>query len=499
MATKGLTNEELIEKYDQPLTKNEEGMYEFAVYDQESHCIIIKFDKIFNRDSIKQHNIFKIQHKRYYSEGTANSSTKPMLPTICNDINYVMNQNNDSIRSYALFSTKIALKDKKPYELETFKEDVYKFIDDIKVDIVNYVESNYELDLSETNEKINTDLQVTDEMNKIFVESAVAMRIVIPIICDYTLNNKIDGIFYDIFRTIMIKFTQLNEEKNNPLTKLRSVVRSRVEQTKYANKKIWKFISNYTTDMKLICEEFNVQLIESIIPKLDINRSAIKYIDVVLRKKLDFAFTFNFTFEFRPLRNLENDDDTDERDRLNETIFTNRKNEGQLVLNKLTIKQHISQYIYDNDITDDIIDEFKTNVLKNKNLNNIQNYFLFITFGKIFEVNVATEKDRVILLHELIHDLEEDGFIELPKILKSTVENEIDIRNKVGGKKLKSQDGFLKIIKKYEDVVDIIDNDNFIIKMISFKNYRYLDDEDNQIIINPNNYEREVISFILAL
>jgi len=146
-----------------------------------------------------------------------------------------------------------------------------------------------------------------------------------------------------------------------------------------------------------------------------------------------------------------------------------------------------------------ILMNLKKKNLKNKNLNNIQNYFLFITFGKIFEVNIATEADRVILLYELINDLKEQGFSEIPKLLSSTVENQVDIRNKVPAKRLKSQDGFLKIVKKYEPVVDIIENDNFIVKMTSFKNYNYFDENNNPVTFNPNNFEREIISFILSL
>jgi len=496
---KNISTEDLIKLFDTPLEQFEDGTYEYAVFDQNSHSICVKFDKIFNRSDIIQHDIFRIQHKRYYSEGTEKSSTPPMLPTICNDLNYIFNQDNDSLRQYVSFSMKIALKDKKPYSVETFEDDLFNFIDIIREDIVKYVNNNYTLNLNESNDKINIDLQVTDEMNKAFIQSAIGMRIVIPLICNYTANEKIENIFYEIFRTIMIKFSEIDSEGNNPLTKLRSIVRSRVDQTKYANKKIWKFISNYTTDMKIICEQFNVSLIESIIPKLDINRSAIKYIDVVLRRKLEFAFTFNFSYEYRPLRNLENDDDTDERDRLNETIFTSRKNEAALMLNKLTIKQHINQYLKDNDITEEDINELKEKNLKNKKLNNIQNYFLFITFGKIFEVNVATESDRVILLHELINDLTEQGFVDLPKMLSCTVENQIDIRNKVPAKRLKTQDGFKKVLKKYIDVIDIIENDNFVVKMTCFKNYNYFDKDNNPITLNPNNFEREIISFILSL
>lgn len=499
MAGKGLSTEELIKLLDSPIETDENGNQLYAIFNQENHCIYIKFDKIFNRDNLKQHNIFKIQHKRYYSEGTVNSSSKPMLPTICKDINYIMNVNEDAIRRYMFFSISIAMREQKEYELEQFKKDIFEFVDSIKNDVVKYVEDNYELNLTEQNDKINTDLQVTDEMNKVYIESAITMRIVIPIICMYTIYEKINNLFYDIFRNIMVKFCEINKSNNNPLTKLRSIVRSRIEQTKYSNKKIWSFNNTHTVDMKLVCEDFFIQLVESIIPKLDVNRSAIKYIDVVLRKKIEFAFTFNYPVEYKPLRNLENDDDTDERDRLNETIFTSSRNEASLALNKLTIKQHITKYKLNNDITDDDINILKTKNLKNKNINNIQNYFLFIFYGREFAVNIATEKDRLYLLHELINYLTEEGFTELPKILSCTVENEVDIRNKVVGKKLKNQNGFLKIIDKYSDVVDIINNDNFIVKMISFRNYNYFDENNKLVVINPNYFEREIISFILSL
>lgn len=497
MAVKGLSTEELITIFDKPLKKvNDE--FEYVVFNQENHCICIKFDKIFNKPNIKQHNIFRIQHKRYYSEGTQNSSSKPMLPTICSDMNYIFNRNNDSIRKYASIAMLTALKEAKDYNVDKFKKDVYELVDMIKEDVIDYVESNYNLDLSE-GDKINTDLQVTDEMNKVYVESAIAMRFVCPAICNYTLTEKIDNIFYIIFREIMKIFSEANEEGNNPLTKLYSIVRSRVEQTKYANKKIWKFIGNYTNDMKLICDDFDKQLIESIIPKLDVDRSAIKYIDVVLRKKLEFLFTYNFPNDFRPLRSLENDDDTDERDRLNEMIFTSRKNEAALALNKLTIKNHIESYKSENDITDDDIAEFKRVQLKGKNVNNIQKYFLFITYGKMFEVTIASEDDRVALLYELIDNLETEGFTEIAKILGNTVENDIDLRNKVGGKKLRNQTGFLKVLNKYGDVVDIIENDNFIVKMIAFKNHNYFDENNNPVVINPNRFEHEIINFILSI
>jgi len=493
MATKGLTSEELLALFDTPI-KKVDGIYQYAEFHQAAHSIIIKFDKIFKRKDIKQHNIFKIPQKRYYSEG--NATTKAMLPTICSDLNYVFNQDNDSIRAYASFSMKIALKEKKPYPEEKFIEEMQEFINLIKPYIDQYIEENYELKLTEVNEKINTDLQVTDEMNKVFIKSAIAMRIVIPIICEYTIADKNSILFYQIFKKIMNKFS---EDGYNAIPKLMSIIRSRVEQTKYANKKIWKLLLSHTKDVKTLCEEFKASLIETIIPKLDINRSSIKYIDVVLRNKLDFTFTYNFPCDYRPLRNLENDDDTDERDRLNETIFTNKKDEASLILNKLTIERHISQFLIDNSITIDDIKNFKKVYLLDKPLNNIQKYFLFLSYGKEFEVSITNEFERTILLYELIQDLEDLGFHELPTVLASTVENEVEIRNKVSGKKIRDLRKFEKIIKKYNDVEDIIEKDNFIIKIISFRNYTYYDENKETRTINPSIFELECLNYLMSL
>jgi len=496
MATKGLTTNELLELFDEELEQDEEGIYNYVEYNQSAHCICIKFDKIFNRDDIKQHNIFKIQHKRYYSPGTPDSSTKPMLPTICNDINYIFNQDNDAIRMYVVFSMKIALKEKNEYPDDQFKQDIIDFVNHIKPHVDQYVDENYKLELTDNNEKINTDLQVTDGMNKAFIKSAIAMRIVIPIICEYTLNDKVPDLFYLIFREIMKIFSS---DGYQTIPKLMSIIRSRVEQTKYANKKIWKLLLNHTKDVKTLCEEFKVSLIESIIPKLDINRSSIKYIDVVLRKKLEFAFTYNFPCDYRPLRNLENDDDTDERDRLNETIFVNRKNESELAMNKLTIESTIAQCIEESEITEESLKHFKQVVLKSKPLNNIQKYFLFLAYGRKFEVNVSTENERVILLYNLLNKLSNEGFIEIPKILNATVENEVDVRNKVTGKKVKNVYMFEKVLKKYNGVEDILEKDNFIAKCLDFKNYVYHDANDNIISVDSNGFNNEIYRFFQSI
>lgn len=499
MVSKNLSNEEIIKLLDGPLKKSKSsGEYKYATFSQPNHCIYIKFDKMFNREDIKQHNVFRIQYKRYYSEGGNDNKSIPMLPAITDNINTIMNRNNDSQRLYAYIAMKIALKEESEYSEKDFKRDILKLIKMVSKDIVNYIDENYTLNLDANNEKINVDLQVTDEMNKVYIRSAVGCRFVIPLICIYTANNKIDDLFYKLFRSILLIFSKCSTEDTNPLTKLTSIVRSRVESTKYANKKIWKLIGTHTNDMQLVRYKFTINLIEHIIPKLEINKSSIIYIDVVLKRKLTFEFTYNFPYEFKPLRNLENDDDTDERDRLNEIIFTSRKDEASLVLNKLTIKKHISEYINEYGITDKDIDDFKKS-FNGKNINNIQNYFLFIKYGKLFEVKIANEKDRLILLHELITELNEEGFTELPKILSSIVENEIDIRNKVIGKKLKNQSATLKIIKKYQDVIDIIENDNFIAKMASFKSYNYFNSTGNIVEIDSIQYEREICNFLLSL
>lgn len=322
--------EELLDLFDPDIKYDKEkDIYLYVDFSEKGHCIDIKFDKMFNRPDIRQHNIFKIQYRRYYNN----------IENVSKDLNMILNKDNDAARMLVKFNMDMALRDKKEYPVEKFYEDVTNFINEIKDDIIDYVNENYELDLNENRNKINVDLQVTDEMNKVYIESSICMRILLPVICAYTQEIVIDNIFYKIFRLVSKTFGE--EDDLDPLSKLSRIIKSRIYQTKYSDKKIWKFLTNQSKDMELIGFDFYVSIIESIIPKILEDTSSIRYIDVVLKKKLNYAFTFKYGIEYKPLRNLENDDDSDERDRLNEMIFVSRKDEAQLILNKLTIKKYI--------------------------------------------------------------------------------------------------------------------------------------------------------------
>lgn len=486
---KSLPTEELLELFDPEIKYDEENdIFLYVDFSEKGHCLDVKFDQMFNRPDIIQHNIFKIQYRRYYNN----------IENVAKDLNMILNKDNDAARMLVKFNMDMALRDKKEYPIEKFYEDVINFIEEIKSDIIDYVEENYELDLNENKNKINTDLQVTDEMNKVYIESSICMRILLPVICAYTQENTIENIFYKIFRLVAKTFGENDEV--DPLTKLSRIIKSRIYQTKYSDKKIWKFLTNQSKDMELIGFDFYVSIIESIIPKILEDTSSIRYIDVVLKKKLNYAFTFKYGIEYKPLRNLENDDDSDERDRLNEMIFVSRKDEAQLILNKLTIKTYLDNFMEEYDVTENDIELFKKENLHDKNINSIQNYFLLLSYGDKFEMDVTTEQDRVKLLYKLIVDMDEMGFTEIPKMLNAVIKNENIIPPKTRmSSKLKQQSKYLKTLNKYGDVIDIVEKDNFIHKIYDFKNINYIDEFNNDITFNNFKYEREIFDFILAL
>lgn len=483
-----LPTNELLDMFDPEISYDEENeIFKYAESSEKGHCICIKFDKMFDRPDIRQHNIFKIHYRRYYK----------FIQIIADDLNIILNSDNDAARMLVKFNMRMALNDKKPYSEEEFFNDVIDFINEIKDDIKNHVENNYELNLNSNTDKINKDLQITDEMNKIFIESAIGMRVCLPIICVYTQDNPIENIFYKIFRIVTKIF---GGEEFKPLTKLTRIIKSRIWQTKYSNKKIWNFLRNQSKDMELLSLDFYIYLIESIIPKLMENHSSIQYLDVVLRNKIEYAFTFNYNIDFKPVKKLDNDDDSDERDRLNEMLFVSRKDEAQLVLNKLTIEDYIKNFIDEYGIEEKDINDFREENLHNKNINEIQNYFLLLCYGREFEMSVTTEKDRLLLLYKLIIDLQENGFVEIPKMLASSVSDNIVSygRTRVSSK-LKNQRIYLKILNKWGDVIDVIEKDNFIFKILDFKNIIFIDEDGNNIEFDSNKYEREVFQFLLSL
>lgn len=475
-----------------------ENLINYTDYDDKKNFIIIKFDDIFDRKNISHHNKYEIKLRKFYN----------MLPLISNDVNIILNNYieysikllNFKIRTRKYFNEKFYLNEAENLSEDELKELDKTFIKNISeiykdpklIEIIDeYIESTYTISLdSIITKKINIDLQVTDKVNKSILKSAMMIRVITPIICDY-LDNAVSynkrSIFFKI-NTDIIKI--FSDGKENVLNKLEKIVSSRIYQTRYSDTVIWNYYKLLSIDINSLILEIYNNIIDSIICKIMPNQSSIKYLDVVIRKKISYKFQINFPISYKSLKRGQDDDEIDDKDKMEIIMFNSEIDEGNQLINLNTIKQICKKYNFQ----ESEIKNFEINILKNKNLNEIQNYFVQLYFGNKFNYTYCNYSQKVILLMGLIKELTEKGFNYIIKLLQSTINRDTFYisKRKISNKVLNSNE-FKKLNEKYLPVLDIFIKDNPVAKILSFKNYKF----DNKLdISDTDSYTMEVIKFL---
>ena len=451
------------------------------------------FNRIFDRDDISHFNLYEIKMRKYYKT----------LPNIARDINYIINKYEDF--AIMLLNARVTIhsyEDNNMTEDEFIKsiEYIYRSEEILKI-IEEYIESTYDISLDESNgnKKINTDLQVTDHINKLILRSSVMIRLFIPIICDYVSLNcqNNERIFIRVFKEI-IKIT--SGDKDIVLNKLNKIVKSRVFQTRYSDTVMWTYLKNMAVDMDTLTIEIYNNIIKTIFCKIEPNTSSIKFLDVVIRNKIEFKFTYNYPISFKSIKIDQNDDnDLDEKDKFEIMLFSSENNEGDICTQVCSVKQICDRYSKDFDEAS--INEFKEKILKNKIVNEIQKYFLQLYFYKYFNIEYSSEKQRVILLMALIKELNKKGFKTVSLLLNSQIDkNNIYVSNnkRVSIKVLESNE-YKKLSRKFLSVLNIFMKDNIIGKLISFKNYKFVNEDNESVEFDLDQYLFECIKFLNVL
>lgn len=461
---------------------------EYVTYNS-SREIIIRFDKIFGRDDISRLNNFKINRRSYYN----------FLPLIVSDINIIINQYNNF--AYKILKLRVKMiKNGLKYDCNAFHKDLKNmFVNDKKLTncISNYVENEYKLNLDEASKgkNINIELQVTDELNKIYLKSSMLMRLLIPIICVYNSRDvaTVESIIYTTFSNIIVKF---DGEKNNALNKLFRIISSRVYQTKYSDIVIWNYQKNMSKDPLIIAKQYYKTIIKNIFPKINHNTSVIAYLDVVVKQKLKYLFTFNYPISYRPLRiETTDDDDLSEQEKMEINLL--RNDQGIRIINDCSIRQEINNIEKKYNKTEkEIFDEM--NYLE---LNSFHLHFLRMYYYTKFKLS-ANKNEIKILLYGMIKNFESLDFQILPKLFKCNVVTNVRKSNnrKKLVEKIVNSSKYDKIIKDYyQPVISIFNKNNPILSLMTIKNYKFIDKNKNEIEIPTEVLSEEILDFILLL
>jgi len=487
----------IIDTIDLPLETEwdaETNQYIYAQYIEENHCIIINFNAIFQRDDLKEHSIFKINRKYY-----------KLIERIVDDLNFILNSDNDSARMLCAMNMKIAIANskKRDYSQEEFFKDSINFVNEITSDAKElirllFVPSEVTPE-KKASKRVNEDLQITPEMNETFLVSALIDRCLIPVLSNYLLYFPKEKIIYKLFREVMIT---IDNGTTGALCKLTKIINSRICTTKYINTPMWiKLFNNQAKDTNIQLIELKERLLEGIFPGIKADRTCIQFIDVVVRRQLEYLFKQNFKDDYKPLKNLDNDDDSDERDRINETSIFMNKYEDKIMLNRLTIKQCIDKFMKENDYTEKEYKEFLELAFGDtgKNVNNIQNFFMNIYFGKTFKFDVANEDQRKKLLWVMCEEINDAGMTELVYLLTSVLKDNQEIIKSNKSIKIFHTSLYSKIIGKYKDTSDIIERDNFVFNALSFRNYIFLEADTKETVKFDNKQlEHDILLFFLS-
>lgn len=434
----------------------------------EKKLIIIELDKIFGREDIAYMNTFKINKRSYYK----------ILHLIEKDYNII-------IENYPDFLLNL-LEVKYLNKVENKNNDVIlKKIDDIIADdklfdfISNFVEENYTLNLNSfiNVSKKNSECAIDDTKNKIILKTSMLARLLIPLLCETTLTEK-DS--YDIFTKIMKKF---DGGKLHTINKLYKFIEVRVQRTIYSDKVIWKYLRNHSIDPTIFIRELTKSISVNIITKLDHNKSAVSYLDVVINEKIKFAFTYNYPINIKSIKS--SDKELEEKEKLE--IHMLKHDEGELLLHKVSIEREVKDVI--------IPEEYNYLVeIHNPFTTKFLNIFYMDKFNALF----ATPEQRAKLILKMKASLLELGYEVIPQILTSQlVKNEKRLNNrKKLNEKIVSSEKYMEFLHNYKDILVLIEKNNPILQLITIKNNKFVNGEE-EIELPLEELSGEILDLVL--
>lgn len=450
--------------------------------------IIIEFDKLFERD-LKNYNTFKIAKRSYRNNlSTLENEIKNYIEVYeCEDYAY-----NMLYFKYKTFKDidKLSI----DYAREFLKEKVFK--DEKLINTVkNEVESVYNLSV-DTFEQKNENLQITNELNKKYLMSAIMMRLIIPMICtisDLISLEELDKYIFELYTDIMIFF---NDGDDIIIKKIYNIVSSRITSTRYSDKEIWEFLRKQNLDIQIIIRRFYNYVIVNSFVKILNNTSIISYIDVILRNKLNFAFRLDYKISHKTLdynnlsNNKSNDDNLTEIDKLEATLL--KQDKGIYFINEASVRMKVKELKkkFDNDET---FLEFK-DIYK---FNEFTKIFLEIYYKKEFDI-VYKKEYISYLLYNMIIELRNKKFTLIPKIIISEVKyTRINNKMKIAGKLSESVKYHL-LLDKYNIIRNIINDNNFVYNIIvKLKSKQFIDPvTEEEIDLTLDKLNEEILDFL---
>ena len=413
---------------------------------EDKKIIYVHFDKIFNQD-ISHMNKFSLVKRRNYINS---------IDDIAEALQYIFINSNIACLNYLKIKYRIISELSELSEENLLLEIFDNLLNDEMIELIEYyIDETYTISLDENTKQTknaNKELQFTDNHAKIILKSSMAMKIVIPLLVEYINYNEdiedVDKIFFECFTGIFYKFSDESVNIQNKITKL---INSRIISTKYSDRVIWAYLKNLSIDSDILTRNLYKKIIANIIPKIKNNTNIVSFLHVVIKNSIRYQFTVNFPISYKPLNlNQTDSEGLSNFDKLE--IIMVRLDEGNLLLNKLTVKKEIQrlQNLFGFNITQEEFDYYKKTI----KINDIQKNLLFLFYSKYlndYNINYHANFNEYIILCIILRKwLIKHNFKILQKYILAIPENYIE-KKAINKKQFLNQ---LFTSKKYNQLLE---------------------------------------------
>jgi hypothetical protein len=282
------------------------------MFDVVGKDLSIDFSQLFDLDGETKYNLFPISRKRVYTS---------IIEKIMDDLKYFFKEYPELPEKYLTLAMNIHEgeffngedDDGKPIpDLQGFIDSVSEtliFDEELQSQIRRRVNNEYNISI-ETKQG-EEELQFKDSYAKMVICISIMSRIVIPLICTYMEKCDIKkeqditiNVFNEIFKAFNVDETG---EELDLAAKILRFITSSVENTLYSDKVIWEYLKNISvTDRSMIIDLFR-KIVRDTIPKLDINKSIVSFLHVVIKHQILYQFTQNIKVSFKPISQIRTD------------------------------------------------------------------------------------------------------------------------------------------------------------------------------------------------
>jgi hypothetical protein len=263
----------------------------------------IDFNEIFDLEDDTTYNYYPLHRKRVYLS---------IMDRVIDDMKYVFRIHPDFSEKYLTARIMIdQIEEGERDEIELQLIDIIKehvISDDTLQHVIrDKVSEEYTITIETRNGE--EELQFKDSYAKLLICVSFMCRLTVPLICAFMEKFDIKKeqdltvrIFGEIFKVFRVD--EEGETVDLP-SKINRFITSSVQNTLYSDRVMWDYLKNIAVNDQLLIIDLNRKIIRDTIPKLDINRSVVSFLHVVIKQQVMYTFTQNIKITFKPISQIK--------------------------------------------------------------------------------------------------------------------------------------------------------------------------------------------------